>query len=183
MIYLLEIINFLCRVYTADFDHSGPRLAIANCGHSGNCTLRHWIRSHDRAQYGSCTLGQSLAIANVDQNGMTHWHLPLWPQLAIDIGAQSGCHMVIYGYLLLFYFLYKNEKIRWFPCGTQHHSVSFIVKMVWGCTAGSFFFFFVTFIKIIYFGTIVLQMVPCGSCCFWLLYVNMLFGTQLVPIF
>ena len=37
----------------------------------------------------------SLAIANLGQNGTTHWHLPLWPQLAIAIGAQSGCHMLI----------------------------------------------------------------------------------------
>ena len=83
----------------------------------------------------------SLAIASLDQNGTTHWHLPLWPQLAIVIGAQSGCHMVIYGYLLLFYFLYKNEMIRWFPCDTWRHSGSFIVMEVWGCTAGFIFSF------------------------------------------
>ena len=39
--------------------------------------------------------GASLTIASLDQNGTTHWHLPFWPQLAIVIGAQSGCHMVI----------------------------------------------------------------------------------------
>ena len=100
--------------YTADFGHSGPRLAIASCGHSGNCTLRHWIRSHDRAQYGSCTLGLV-------------WQLPVWIRMAPHIGichsGQAGnCHWgpewLPHGYLLLFYFLYKNEKIRWFPCGT-----------------------------------------------------------------
>ena len=69
------------------------------------------------------------------------WQLPVWPQLAIVIGVQSGCHIVIYGYLLLFYFLYKNEMIRWFPCGTWRHSGSFIVMMVWGCTAGFIFSF------------------------------------------
>ena len=127
--------------YTADFGHSGPRLAIASCGHSGNCTVRHWIRSHDRAQNGSCQSEASLAIASLDQNGTTHCHLPLWPQLAIVIGAQSGCHLVIYGYLLLFYFLYKNEMIRWFPCGTWRYSGSFIVMIVWGCTAGFIFSF------------------------------------------
>ena len=95
--------------YTADFGHSGPRLAIASCGHSGNCTLRHWIRSHDRAQYGSCQSEASLAIASLDQNGTTHWHLPLWPQLAIVIGAQSGCHMVIYGYYYFLIFIQKWE--------------------------------------------------------------------------
>ena len=97
--------------YTADFGHSGPRLAIASCGHSGNCTLRHWIRSHDRAQYGSCQSEASLAIASLDQNGTTHWHLPLWPQLAIVIGAQSGCHMVIYGYYYFFNFYTKMRRL------------------------------------------------------------------------
>ena len=38
--------------------------------------------------------------------------------------------------------LYKNEMIRWFPCGTWRHSDSFIEKMVWGCTAGFIFLFY-----------------------------------------
>ena len=84
------------------------------------------------------------------------WQLPVWPQLAIVIGAQSGCHIVIYGYLLLFYFLYKNEMIRWFPCGTLHHSGSFIV-MMYGDVQLVSFFLFVTFIKIICFGTTVFR--------------------------
>ena len=96
-------------------------------------------------QYGRMHLLASLAIASLDQNGTTHWHLPLWPQLAIVIGAQSGCHMVIYGYLLLFYFLYKNEMIRWFPCGTWHHSGSFIVMKVWGCIIAGIIFSFCYF--------------------------------------
>ena len=49
--------------------------------------------------------------------------------------------MVIYGYLLLFYFLYKNEMIRWFLCGTWRQSGSFIVVLVRGCTAGFIFSF------------------------------------------
>ena len=115
--HLLLHIKFLNQIvarrfsYTADFGHSGPRLAIASCGHSGNCTLRHWIRSHDRAQYGSCQSEASLAIASLDQNGTTHWHLPLWPQLAIVIGAQSGCHMVIYGYYYFFNFYTKMRRL------------------------------------------------------------------------
>ena len=72
---------------------------------------RHWIRSHDRAQYGSCQSEVSLAIASLDQNGTTHWHLPLWPQLAIVIGAQSGCHMVIYGYYYFFNFYTKMRRL------------------------------------------------------------------------
>ena len=65
--------------YTADFGHSGPRLAIASCGHSGNYTLRHWIRSHDRAQYGSCTLGPV-------------WQLPVWIRMAPHIGTRHSGH-------------------------------------------------------------------------------------------
>ena len=32
--------------------------------------------------------------------------------------------------------------IRWFPCDTWHHSGSFIVMKVWGCTAGFLFSFY-----------------------------------------
>ena len=63
--------------YTADFGHSGPRLAIASCGHSGNCTLRHWIRSHDRAQYSRCTFWPV-------------WQLPVWGQSGQNLLCTLG---------------------------------------------------------------------------------------------
>ena len=82
------------------------------------------------------------------------WQLPIWVRMAPHIGTCHSGHswqlplgprvaatclfIVIYYF---FYFLYKNEKIRWFPCGTWRHSSSFIVKMVWGCTAGFIFSF------------------------------------------
>ena len=56
----------------------------------------------------SCQSEASLAIASLDQNGTTHWHMPLWPQLAIVIGlphwpiVASGLFMVIY-YFFTFY--------------------------------------------------------------------------------
>ena len=84
-------------------------------------------------QSGNCQSGSEW------HHTLAHWHLPLWPQVAIVIGAQSGCHMVIYYF---FYFLYKNEMIRWFPCGIWRHSGSFIGKMVWGGIAGFIFPFF-----------------------------------------
>ena len=96
------------------------------------------------------TTGPSMAAASL----RPVWQLPVWIRMALHIGTchsghswqlslgpRGGCHMVIYGYLLLFYFLYKNEMIRWFPCGTWRNSGSFIVMIVWGCTAGFIFFF------------------------------------------
>ena len=132
---------------------------------TGNCQLWPFWQLHIETLDSEPRQGPVWQLPVWGQSGNcqsgSEWHqtlalyLPRWPQLAIVIGAQSGCHMVIYSYLLIFYFLYKNEMIRWFTCGTWRHSGSFIVKMVWGCTAGFIFFFFVTFIKIIYFGTIV----------------------------
>ena len=72
--------------YTADFGHSGPRLAIASCGHSGKCRLRHWIQSHDRAQYGSCTLGpvwiRMAPHIGTCHSGQYTWQLSLGPRVA-----------------------------------------------------------------------------------------------------
>ena len=95
--------------YTADFGHSGPRLAIANCGHSGNCTLRHWIRSHDRAQYGSCTLGLV-------------WQLPMWIRMAWHIGTCHSGHSwqlslgpkvaATWLFMVIYYFFIFYTKMR-----------------------------------------------------------------------
>ena len=100
---------YVVKVYTADFGHSGPRLAIASCGHSGNCTLRHWIRSHDRAQYGSCTLGPV-------------WQLPVWIRMAPHIGACHSGHSwqlslgprvaATWLFMVIYYFLLFYTKMR-----------------------------------------------------------------------
>ena len=84
---------------------------------TGNCQLWPFWQLHietldsepRQGPDGICQSEASLAIASLDQNGTTHWHLPLWPQLAIITGAQSGCHMVIYGY---YYFLNFYTKMR-----------------------------------------------------------------------
>ena len=96
-------------VYTADFGHSGLRLAIASCGHSGNCTLRHWIRSHDRAQYGRCTLGPV-------------WQLPIWIRMARHIGTCHSGHSwqlslgprvaATWLFMVIYYFFIFNTKMR-----------------------------------------------------------------------
>ena len=85
-------------------------MAAAPWGQSGNC------------QSGS-EWHHTLALATLATAGNCHW----------------GPEWLPHGYLWLiitFYFLYKNEMIRWFPCGTWRHSGSFIVMKVWGCTAG-----------------------------------------------
>ena len=92
---------------------TGPSMAAAPWGQSGNC------------QSGS-EWHHTLALATLATAGNCHWG-PEWLQ---------------HGYLLLFTFYTKNEMIRCFPCGTWHHSGSFIVKMVWlrwWCTAGFIF--------------------------------------------
>ena len=59
---------------TADFGHSGPRLAIASCGHSGNCTLRHWIQSHNSSIVG--TLSTTILCGACGAYDVTtHFHL------------------------------------------------------------------------------------------------------------
>ena len=109
MYALKELWLFNQNPYTADFGHSGPRLAIASCGHSGNYTLRHWIRSHDRAQYGSCTLGLV-------------WQLPVWIRMArhIDICHSGHSWQLSLGprvaatwlFMVIYYFFIFNTKMR-----------------------------------------------------------------------
>ena len=96
-------------------------MAAAPWGQSGNC------------QSGS-EWHHTLALAILATAGNCHW----------------GPEWLPHGYLwllLLFYFLYKNEKIRWFPCGTWRYSGSFIAKMVWECTAGFIFFLFLSILS------------------------------------
>ena len=122
-------------MYTADFGHSGPRLAIASCGHSGNCTLRHWIRSHDRAPYGSCQSGHS-------------WQLSLGPRVA-----------VILLFMVIYYFFTFYTKMRWLDGSRVVPGVIPAPLLLWwyGDVQLVSFFLFVTFIKIICFGTTVFR--------------------------
>ena len=48
-------------------------------------------------------LGASLAIVSLDQNGTTHWHLPLWPQLAIANLGPEWSKSAVYLQLLVFW--------------------------------------------------------------------------------
>ena len=93
--------------YTADFGHSGPRLAIASCGHSGNYTLRHWIRSHDKAQMAEASLRPV-------------WQLPVWIRMAPHIGTCHSGHSwqlslgprVAVTWLFITFFTFYT-KMRW----------------------------------------------------------------------
>ena len=112
-------------------------------------------------QSGNCQSGSewhhTLALVTLATAGNCHWG----PRVAVT--------------WLFITFLHKNEMIRWFPCGTWHHSGSFIVKMVWGCTAGFIFPFLSLLSKLFnlehlffrWFGKSKLQVPDTGTSQYW----------------
>ena len=123
-------------------------------GDSGNCTLRHWIRSHDRAQMSAASLRPV-------------WQLPVWIRMAPHIGTCHSGHSwqlslglrvaATWLFMVIYYFLYKNEMIR---CSRVVPGVIPAPLLLWwyGDVQLVSLFLFVTFIKIIYFGTIVFRL-------------------------
>ena len=144
----LKIADFQWNIHSR-FWPLWPRLTIASCGYSGNCTHwieRHWVRSHDSAQ---------MAAASLDQNGTTHWRTcHFGNSWQLSLGPRV---VVTWLFMVIYYFFTFYTKMRWLdgprlvpgviPAPLLLRWYNGDVQLV-----SFFFFFFVTFIKIIYFG-------------------------------